>query len=138
MNIHLASTLRFASDNRTFNRRTSAGELCRSNQLFTAPLLGGDKFSYQQNSCTSTRFRFNKKTQLQISRIGSLSAEPECICLCSFYWNLVYFEKSDFTHLLPGNFPLHYIVYLYLLDTKGHLFSPVSYTHLTLPTSDLV
>ena len=35
----------------------------------------------------------------------------------------MYFEKSDFTHFLPGNFPLHYIVYLYSLDTKGHLFS---------------
>ena len=50
-------------------RRTSAGELCRSNQLFTAHLLGGDKFSYQRNSCTSTRFRFNKKLNYKLAAL---------------------------------------------------------------------
>ena len=57
------------ADVRLFNRRTSAGELCRSNQLFTAHLLGGDKFSYQRNSCTSTRFRFNKKLNYKLAAL---------------------------------------------------------------------
>ena len=51
------------------NRRTSAGELCRSNQLFTAHLLGGDKFSYQRNSRMSTRFRFNKKLNYKLAAL---------------------------------------------------------------------
>ena len=48
-----------------------------------------------------------QRIQLQISRIGSLSAKPECICLCSgFSYNLLYSEKSDFMHFLPGDLPL--------------------------------
>ena len=53
-------------DVRLLNRWTSAGEHCRSNQLFTVHLLGGDKFSYQLNSCTSTRFRFNKELNYKL------------------------------------------------------------------------
>ena len=52
------------ADVRLLNRQTSAGELWRSNQLFMAHLLGGDKFSHQLNSCTSTRFRFKLNYKL--------------------------------------------------------------------------
>ena len=68
-NCSLLSDDDFVNDVRLFNRRTSAGELCRSNQLFTAHLLGGDKFSYQLNSCTSTRFRFNKELNYKLAAL---------------------------------------------------------------------
>ena len=67
--IHRDLKLQTPADVRLLNRRTSAGELCRSNQLFTAHLLGGDKFSYQRNSCTSTRFRFNKKLNYKLAAL---------------------------------------------------------------------
>ena len=58
-----------SADVRLFNRRTSAGKLCRSNQLFTVHLLGGDKFSYQLDSCTSKRFRFNKELNYKLASL---------------------------------------------------------------------
>ena len=76
-----------------------------------AHLLGGDKFSYQLDSCTSTRFRFNKEDFLPNRNAFAVVA-------------LLYFEKNDFTHFAPRNFPLYYFAYLCLLDTKSQLSGP--------------
>ena len=59
--IHRGLKSQTPADVRLFNRRTLAGELCKSNKPFMAHLLGGDKFSYQMDSCTSTSFRRNKE-----------------------------------------------------------------------------
>ena len=50
-----------------FNSRTSAGEVCKSIQLFTVHLLGGEKFSYQVDSCMSKRFRFNRELNFKLT-----------------------------------------------------------------------
>lgn len=45
------------ADVRLLNRRTSAGELCRSKKLLTSQLRVGDKFFNQFDSYPSTRVR---------------------------------------------------------------------------------
>ena len=104
--IHRGLKSQTPADVRLFNRRTSAGELCRSNQLFTAHLLGGDKFSYQLNSCTSTRFRFNKELNYKLAALEVfLPNRNAFVFVASLKIHCRDFEKSDFTHFLLGNFP---------------------------------
>ena len=55
--IHRGLKSQTPADVRLLNRRTSAGELCRSKKLLTSQLRVGDKFFNQFDSYPSTRVR---------------------------------------------------------------------------------
>ena len=105
------------ADVRLFNSRTSAGELCKSNQLFTAHLLGGDKFSYQLDSSTSKRFRFNKELNYKLAALEVFLPNRNAF---AFVASLNIYCTSR--RVIPRNLPLYYFAYLYLIDTKSQIY----------------
>ena len=105
-----------------FNRRTSAGDFCRSNELFTAHLLGGEKILKSTEFLYVNKISVQQRTQLQISLIESYSAEPECICLVASL-KIYCTSRRLILRTSCWGISIVYFAYLYLLNTKGQLFS---------------
>ena len=76
-----------------------------------AHLLGDDKFSYQLDSCMSTRFWFNKELNYKLAASEDFLPNR----------NAFAFVASLNIYCTSRNFALYYFAYWYLLDTKDQL-----------------